>query len=374
MKCIPLLPSAPCLKAITSVPHHYEKCCNTTFEIIMSVTVNLIYKATLGRMTGLERDAFILQQALEQFGFEINHYRITERRLFKKCKIPQSLTSKIKTYLKTRLKKFNFNIFLEKIHPDLFDLANINLFIPNHERFGKWSLPLLEQIDYVLCKTKYAEEIFQKLAPRVDYIGFTSTDRLLQKISKDYGNFLHVGGKSFYRRGTYQILDLWKENPKFSQLIVVAHGIDTQDYRNHPNIKIFDDYISDPFLEKLQNQAGVHLCLSEAEGFGHFIMEGLSCGSCVITTNGKPMNELVESDRGYLVNCSSIQEEDQYFHEKFCFDPVDFKRKVLQVMEEPVSEKIRKYEMARHHFKQSDHFFRESLQRVMKKLVALNGF
>ena len=67
----------------------------------MSATVNLIYKATLGRMTGLERDAVILQQALEQFGFQINHYRITERRLFKKCKIPQSLTSKIKTYLKT---------------------------------------------------------------------------------------------------------------------------------------------------------------------------------------------------------------------------------------------------------------------------------
>ncbi len=100
----------------------------------MKKTVNLIYKAALNRTTGLEQDAEIIQQLLESSGYKVNHYKITERRIFKKLGIPQSLTSKVKTYLKTRGGKFGINIFLEKIRPEFFGYAEKNILIPNHTK------------------------------------------------------------------------------------------------------------------------------------------------------------------------------------------------------------------------------------------------
>lgn len=335
----------------------------------MPSTINLIYKATLGQVTGLERDALIIQEILKPYRFKFNHYRITERRLFKKYNIPQSLASKINAYCKTRLKKFDINIFLEKIYPELCDLADVNILIPNQERFGKVWLPLLDNIDVILCKTKYAEDIFKKCFTRVEYIGFSSLDRLSRTNKLDYTHFIHVGGKSSYRRGTHQILDLWKKYPHLPQLSVIARNISSQEYVNYPNIKILDNYVPDGFLRKLQNQAGIHLCLSEAEGFGHFIMEGLSCGACIITTNGQPMNELVQPDRGYLVNCASIEMDENDFERKFHFDPVNLEETILRIIEEPEAEKIEKSLKARQYFEESNLSFRESLPKAIKNLL-----
>ncbi|NES06465.1 MAG: glycosyltransferase [Okeania sp. SIO2F4] len=338
----------------------------------MSITINLIYKATLGRITGLERDALIVEQALKPYHHKFNHYKITERRFFKKYKIPQSLVSKANAFFKTRIHKFDINIFFERIRPELCELANLNLFIPNQEMFHKSQLPLLRDMDLILCKTRYAERIFQKIANNVEYIGFKSMDRLTKELRKDYNSFLHIAGKSSYRRGTSQILDLWTRHADFPQLNVIAHGFNSEDYTNYPNIKIFNDYIPDQLLKKLQNQAGIHLCLSESEGFGHFIMEGLSCGSCVVTTNGKPMNELVESDRGYLVDCNRIEPEEKKFSEKFFFDPVNLEEKILQILADSDQEKINKSQKARQYFKKNEEIFHSNLIGIINSLIPIS--
>ncbi len=331
----------------------------------MKKTVNLIYKAALNRTTGLEQDAEIIQQLLQSSGYKVNHYKITERRIFKKLGIPQSLTSKIKTYLKTRGSKFGINIFLEKIRPEFLGYAEKNILIPNHEMFSTNNVHLLEFIDCVLCKTKYAQKIFSNLGCNSKFISFSSKDNLNTKIRKNYNHFLHLAGKSSYRRGTNQILDLWKNNFEFPKLTVIARQVNKSDYKNCHNIEILDEYVTDEVVLDLQNRCGVHLCLSEAEGFGHFIVEGLSCGASIVTTNGQPMNELVQSDRGYLVECSKIQRKERYLHDTFYFDPLDLKKKVFQVIEDTQQEKNKKSTAARKWFEDNNKFFQENFISMM---------
>jgi glycosyltransferase involved in cell wall biosynthesis len=37
------------------------------------------------------------------------------------------------------------------------------------------------------------------------------------------------------------------------------------------------------------------------EGFGHTLMEGMSCGAVILTTDAPPMDELVSAEEGFLV-------------------------------------------------------------------------
>ena len=47
----------------------------------------------------------------------------------------------------------------------------------------------------------------------------------------------------------------------------------------------------------------MHVCCSDAEGFGHYINEGRAHGALVrtVTTDAAPMNELVDESCGLLV-------------------------------------------------------------------------
>ena len=67
------------------------------------------------------------------------------------------------------------------------------------------------------------------------------------------------------------------------------------------NIKCLTSRITDRHLHRLQNECAVHVCPSEVEGFGHTLMEALSCGAVLVTTDAPPMHELLLPDEGILV-------------------------------------------------------------------------
>jgi hypothetical protein len=69
------------------------------------------------------------------------------------------------------------------------------------------------------------------------------------------------------------------------------------------------DYLDDATLRQLQNAHRFHLCPSEAEGFGHHLMEALGIGAVVLATDAAPMNELVTPDRGLLIPVARTRRE-----------------------------------------------------------------
>jgi len=63
----------------------------------------------------------------------------------------------------------------------------------------------------------------------------------------------------------------------------------------HPKVKIIDTYLSEEEKSKLYHRTGVALCASAREGFGHYILEAASYGCQVVTTDGFPMSEILET-------------------------------------------------------------------------------
>ncbi|MGD1904666.1 MAG: glycosyltransferase [Leptolyngbyaceae cyanobacterium] len=200
---------------------------------------------------------------------------------------------------------YDINIFIEDLDPSWFSKARKNYLIPNQEWFHYRWLPYLLGIDRVLAKTQLAQSIFATWGCPTNFISFTSKDRFDPSQPKDYSRFFHLAGNSPYK-GTNTLLKLWQQHPKWPQLIVIQSAKQAQPLFAS-NICYRIGHIDDLQLQIEQNRCGIHLCLSETEGFGHYIVEAMSCQSLVVTTDAAPMNELITEERGLLVASTKNQ-------------------------------------------------------------------
>lgn len=185
------------------------------------------------------------------------------------------------------------NIFCERINALALPFASLNWFIPNPECYEQ-ELSLLNSIDLILCRTHEVERIFEGLNKKTYYLGFTSQDCKLLTKEKNYSSYLHLAGGSSFK-GSNAILQAWNFHPLMPYLTMVIHY-------NFPlvlqeNLKWVTRKIPTHELQQLQNSCGVHLCLSETEGFGHYLMEAMSTSAVVITTDAPPMNEFITDKR-----------------------------------------------------------------------------
>lgn len=203
---------------------------------------------------------------------------------------------------------YAINIFIEDLDPSWFPKARKNYLIPNQEWFRcRWLPYLWGGVDRVLAKTRWAQTIFATLGCPTDFISFTSADRFDPSQPKDYRRFFHLAGNSPYK-GTDTLVKLWHQHPEWPQLVVVQSAKQAKPLSG-PNICYHVGHIDDPQLRAEQNRCGIHLCLSETEGFGHYMVEAMSCQALVVTTNAAPMNELITEERGLLVAAATKQRQ-----------------------------------------------------------------
>lgn len=300
---------------------------------------------------GLDSDTHLLKRALVAMGHKVTVSHSRGRNFLQKC-----------TDLLFDRHDYDVNIFLERVFPNWLNSAPINFLIPNQERYPKRHLKRLEKIDQVLCKSRHAEEIFSAYCS-ASFLGFTSKDLHLNDEIPDYQRFFHLAGRSTLK-GTETLLEVWEKHPEWPTLTLVQHA------QNAPksvpnNVHLISDYLAYDDLIKLVNKSGIHLCPSRSEGWGHYIVEALSCGALVLTTDAPPMNEIITKKHGKLVPFT--YEEPRHLGTNFFIDPQQLESSIQHIINMSLAEKKELGRAARAWFLNNNQQFKQRLAKVFDK-------
>jgi hypothetical protein len=254
--------------------------------------------------------------------------------------------------------KADINIFLEVVNENLFEYADKNYFIPNPDWY-KSSIETLERFDKILCKTQESLRIFKALHPDCVFMSFSCEDRYDPLITKDFRLALHLAGGSV-QKNTREVGLTWQQNPHLPLLTVIKHR-DSWDFPHIDNICLINNYLSLEEIIYYQNLNGLHICPSGMEGFGHYIMEGLSCGAVVVTLDAPPMNEFVQ-DKRFLVEYSSTR---PHFLATFHYVQPQALAKVVENILSLPEEELREIgKKNREFFLNNDRIFKEKLAEI----------
>ncbi|WP_099864575.1 glycosyltransferase [Pararhizobium haloflavum] len=296
---------------------------------------------------GLTRDGEILARAIEDCGGgTVQIVGLRDRGLFERL---------------LRRRRARRAIHIERAFPRWFSAAQEHILIPNQERFPKRHLGRLKRIDRVLAKTHHAETIFAGLGVETHYLGFTSEDRHDAAVAKDWDAFFHLAGGSTVK-GTEDILALWADHPDWPTLHLVQKAALAP--REIPaNVNLIARYQGDETLRVLQNRVGMHLCPSRSEGWGHHLVEAMSCGALVVTTDAPPMNEHIDGTNGCLV--APCRDAPRHLGTNYFVDKQALAETIRSLIALPKEEKQRYGEAARKTFLATDRAFHSRVRELL---------
>jgi glycosyltransferase involved in cell wall biosynthesis len=271
--------------------------CNDRFSCLRVSRINIV---AWDNGVGLSRDIRLLADALTQAGHTVTLSALGRGGLRKLLRPLKRLAQLFWQYLRYGpAPRYDINLMLEHIRPEYFAFARHQVLVPNPEWFLPVDLALLDKVDLVLAKTRHAEAIFVGLGKKTRYMGFTSPSCFDDGVPRRAG-FFHLAGRSS-NKGTQALLALWRKHPEWPKLCVLQNPRSAVPGAPAANIEHRVDYVDDAIVRELQNAYVFHLCPSETEGFGHYLVEAMSVGAVTITLDAPPMNELVNSQRGLLM-------------------------------------------------------------------------
>lgn len=248
------------------------------------------------------------------------------------------------------------HIYISNVDKKWLKHAETKMLMINHELFfqSEKDIEKYKELDYVLCRTQIGYDwalkikLEQKFKYKIILTRFTSIFPQLS-IQKNENLILHSAGEHHWKQ-TDAIIKAWQKYPDLPLLILTCTD---QCFRNIEPIVKKNGYPKNIYFHKklleydkfvnLKNNAGIHLCPSIVEGYGHYINESRKVKSLVITTNFAPMNELIDDTCGILINCSSygnkkngtvlcfVNEDDIYNAVKRAIDlPIDVRKKLVE--------------------------------------------
>ncbi len=257
---------------------------------------------------GNSRDVVLVKGVLEKLGCEVSITALDMRaRRRRRPGIRRGLAAAHHWLARVRgssqrsdkFQPYDVNIMLEHLWPEHFHLARYNVVVPNPEWFDQADLRLLPKVDSVWTKTRHSFEVFAQLPCRTEFVGFDCEDRYDPQVERQPG-FFHLAGKS-RMKGSGRLVKHWAKHPMWPLLTVLHSRKSAFEIVNAANICYESRYMDDDELKNQQNKHMFHVCLSETEGWGHYIPEALSVGAVVLATDAPPMNELVTLDTGLLI-------------------------------------------------------------------------
>jgi glycosyltransferase involved in cell wall biosynthesis len=261
--------------------------------------VRLIGKAN---GVGLSRDFDMLEAPLRASGCDVQRQPCDRRERRRRRSLLTTMLSSMRGLRAAHEQpKADVNIMLEHVWPQFLHQARYNVLVPNPEWFDWRDGSLLARMNRVWTKTQLSEQIFVARGCQTVRIGFDSEDRFQSDVVRR-PQFLHLAGRSELK-GTARLLATWLRHPEWPMLTIVQDASVGKSPPQTPasNIVYENDYLDDVALRRLQNSHQYHLCLSEAEGWGHYVAEAMSVGAVVLTSDAAPMNELVTASRGMLI-------------------------------------------------------------------------
>jgi len=296
-----------------------------------------------------------MQEVLERAGHEVEVHDLT----------PPGRVQRTLKLLASGGRPWDLTIHTERTVSRWMELSRRNVLLPNPEWFEV--TPGFSKMDAILCKTRWTLEIMSALHPRAIFTGFTSFDRRIPGIERADLAPLHVVGSS-PSKGTEALIEVWTRNREWPMLTVVAWKkglaipVDVPD-----NVRVVRDFVDDSELQRLQATCGFHLCPSAAEGFGHTIVEGMSTGALVLTTDAPPMNEIVTAERGILVPWSTS--EPLRAGRRFEVDLDRLEERITEAFAAPPGRVRATGEAARKWFEENNEAFERRLVREVDDLL-----
>jgi glycosyltransferase involved in cell wall biosynthesis len=308
---------------------------------------------------GLSRDLGILAETLAAAGHQVHVNGLT----------PPRRLQRMWVRLLSGGPRWELAVFVERVVPSWMEMAKRNILIANPEWLEVTAA--LSRVSAVFCKSQAGLEALQGLGLPLELTGFSSLDRRPGPVGDGHRRHwrrpLHIAGRN-KAKGTTALLQAWWRHPEWPTLTLVAHREKIPIPAGLPsNIQLIDHFLDDASLNQLQLECGLHLCPSAVEGFGHTLVEGMSTGAVVLTTDAPPMNEIVTAERGVLVPW--CRTESMRLGHRYEVDPTILEAVIARTFDLSDSRLAELGERARTWFEANDRAFRERLVAAVERLL-----